>query len=350
MHFSIMKLNKIFTIAISLGAFALISSCKGPEGPAGPAGPAGADGADGTDGTPGVAGNAVCMECHNATKNAAITAQWAASTHGLGEVAHSRGGSKSCAMCHSDQGFRETQYTGQDTMIDNSGLPQAIQCGTCHDFHQSLDFENEPNYALRTMGPVDLLMYRAADPGADPVTLDLGDESNLCANCHQPRRVGPDLTADSAYVSSSHYGPHHGPQATSLAGLGASEVGTGYPAPGTGSTHVTSSTCVTCHMHDGEHTWEPSLTSCNTEACHNGALTSVTDNTRQLAFATSMATLEAKLTTAGLLLDGHPNPGTYPADQVGALYNYEWLVDDRSNGVHNFPYLERMLANSIAVF
>ncbi|HAW51006.1 MAG TPA: hypothetical protein DCX54_01575 [Flavobacteriales bacterium] len=349
-----MKRNSIVRfamLAISVGSFALLSSCKGPEGPAGPAGPAGADGADGTDGTPGVAGNAVCMECHNIAKHDAIEAQWAASVHGIGEVAHSRGGSKSCGRCHSDQGFRETQYTGQDTLAAAIGLPQAIQCGTCHDFHQSLDFENEPNYALRTIAPVDLLMFRAADPEADPVTIDLGSESNLCANCHQPRTAPPVAdTAGNYKFTSTHYGPHHGPQSTSLAGLGAAEVGTGYPAPGTGSTHATSARCVTCHMHDGEHTWEPNLAACNDAACHNGALTTVSDNTRQLAFATSMATLEAKLTTAGLLLDGHPNPGTYPIDQVKALYNYEWLVDDRSNGVHNFPYLERLLANSIAVF
>ena len=57
-----MKRNNLFRLvmlAISIGSFALLSSCKGPEGPAGPAGAAGAPGADGTDGTPGVAGNAV---------------------------------------------------------------------------------------------------------------------------------------------------------------------------------------------------------------------------------------------------------------------------------------------------
>ena len=64
-----------------------------------------------------------------------------------------------------------------------------------------------------------------------------------------------------------------------------------------------------------------------------------------------MATLEGKLKDEGLLdVDGHPVVGTYETDKVAALYNYEWLLDDRSNGVHNFPYLERLLANSIAVF
>ena len=348
-----MKRNKlfgVFVLFLGLGVVALMSSCKGDDGAAGARGPAGVDGTNGTDGTPGTNGDAVCMECHNVTKKAEITAEWVTSTHGLGEVAHSRGGSKGCGMCHSDQGFRETQYTGQDTLADAIGLPQAIQCGTCHDFHQSLDFTNERNYALRTIAAVDLLMYRADDPLADPVTMDLGTGSNLCANCHQPRRVGPVSTDDSTRVTSSHYGPHHGPQSTSLAGLGAYEVGSGYPAPGTGSKHATDATCTACHMHSGEHTWKPGIDGCNTTDCHNGNLTTVFENQRQKDFAAKMVTLEGKLKTAGLLdVDGHPAVGTYPTDQVGALYNYEWLVDDRSNGVHNFPYLETMLDNSIAV-
>jgi len=203
---------------------------------------------------------------------------------------------------------------------------------------------------LRTVEPVDLLMYRSADPTAPAVTINLGPGSNLCSNCHQPRRVGPDLTTDSTYVH-SHYGPHHGPQSTTLAGLGAAELGTGYPAPGSGSAHVTNSDCITCHMHSSDHTWEPSLESCNTSDCHNGSITTVTDNSRQNSFKTLMSTLESKLVTAGLLdASGHEIVGTYPSDEVAALYNYFWLLDDRSNGVHNFPYMETLANNSIAVF
>jgi hypothetical protein len=279
------------------------------------------------------------------------------SGHAAGTTVGYAGGRSGCAMCHSDQGFVETQYTGQDTTAMDIAAPQEIQCQTCHAFHSSLDFENEGNAALRAYMPVDLLMYRAADPTAPAVTIDLGAGSNLCASCHQPRRVGPAITAgvpdnDSTYVSSTHYGPHHGPHFTSLAGLGAAEIGSGYLAPGEGSTHVTNSDCVSCHMHEGNHSWEPEVEGCNVAGCHEGnPLTTVSDNSRQMTFKTLMSTLETKLKTAGLLdADGHPVKGTFPSDEVAALYNYEWLVDDRSNGVHNFPYLETLLNNSIAVF
>jgi hypothetical protein len=316
------------------------TSCEGPQGVAG---------ANGSDGTDGVDGNAVCMECHNLTVKNQITAEYATSGHAAGTTVDYAGNRKGCGKCHSDQGFVETQYTGQDTLFKDIVGAQPIQCHTCHSFHNSLDFENEPNSALRTTAAVDLLMYRA--DGLPSVTIDLGPGSNLCANCHQPRRSAPDLAVDSFYVSSSHYGPHHGPHSTSLAGLGAAEVGTGYPAPGTGSKHATDADCVTCHMHGDDHSWEPSLDGCNTSECHNGSLTSVTNNSRQNTFRTLMGTLETKLQTAGLLdTDGHPVKGTYLSNQAAALYNYEWLVDDRSSGVHNFPYLETLLNNSIAQF
>ena len=346
-----MRKNKFFgfmALALFAGLFVLTTSCEGPMGPSG------------ADGTPGVDGNAVCMECHNLTVKNEITGEYLASAHNLSHnvwpggpmVYEYAGGQVSCGACHSEQGFIETQYTGLDTLAHAISLPQAISCKTCHDFHPSLDFENEPNSALRTVAKVDLLMYRDADPTAAPVTIDMGPESNVCANCHQPRKVGPVDDGTGNYtVPHSHYGPHHGPQATSMAGLGAYEVGTGYPAPGTGGKHVTEATCTSCHMHGKDHTWEPGLDGCNTSECHNGSMTTVTDNSRQLAFNTSMGTLETKLKTAGLLdADGHPVPGTYAVDEVGALYNYEWLHDDRSSGLHNFGYLETMLNNSIAVF
>ena len=322
-------------------ALVFTTSCEGPTGAAG------------ADGTAGVDGNAVCMECHNLTTKNEVTGEYLNSAHASqGFALGYAGGRLGCAKCHSDQGFVETQYTGLDTTSADIALPQAIQCHTCHDFHQSLDFENEPNSALRTVAAVDLLMYRAADPTAPAVTIDMGKESNVCANCHQPRATGPvdDGTGNFTFTS-THYGPHYGTQSTSIAGLGAYEVGTGYPAAGTGGKHVTEASCASCHMHGKDHTWEPSLDACNTAECHNGSITTLTDNSRQIAFESLITTLKTKLTTAGLLdADGDPTPGTYPVDEVGALYNYEWLVADRSSGLHNFGYLETLANNSIAVF
>lgn len=360
-----MKTKNIFqllSLALAACAFALVTSCEGPQGPQGPPGADGTDGIDGingTDGTDGVDGNAVCLECHNLATKTLVTNQYEESGHYMshlmydGRTVYQYAGYRvDCGKCHSDQGFIETQYTHLDTLQEDILGPQPIQCSTCHDFHSSLDFENEPNVALRTDGPVDLLMYRADDPTADPVTIDLGDYSNLCANCHQPRTVSPvDDGNGNAYISSSHYGPHHGPQSTTLSGLGAYEIGTGYPDPGTGSTHATSATCIMCHMPNSNHTFEPNVDGCNVSGCHGGTITTVTDNDRQVTFRTNLDALKTALQTAGLLdANGSPVVGTFGVDSVGAVYNYEWLVDDRSSGVHNFPYTEKMLENSLAIF
>jgi hypothetical protein len=353
------RITQLLTLAFCALAFALISSCEGPAGPVGPAGTDGKDGINGSDGTAGVDGDAVCLKCHNTTTKATITMAYDTSTHAVSNLMYTgqtlyqyAGGRVECGRCHSDQGFIETQYTGLDTLERILGLPQAIQCSTCHSFHNSLDFTNEPNSALRTYDGVELLMVRASDPLATPVVIDLKDGSNLCVNCHQPRTLAPDATLTSFDITSKYYGPHYGTQSTSLAGIQAYELGTGYPDPGTGSTHVTDATCVTCHMYNKEHNWVPNLDACNTASCHNGSKTTISDNTRQIAFQTNLDILKAKLVAAGIMDDtNYAIPGTYTnLDQVGALYNYKWLIADRSKGVHNFGYLETMLNNSIAIF
>jgi hypothetical protein len=345
--------HQFFMLIFCVSIFAIATSC---EGPAGKDGVDGINGDNGADGTPGVAGNAVCMECHNLDKKERVTLEYHTSGHAAGEAVAYAGNRNDCAMCHSDQGFRETRYTGADTMFASlNGAAQPIQCITCHSFHESLDFENEHNYALRTNDAVALLMYRADDPEAESVMLDLGDDSNLCANCHQPRTVSPKADNEgNAHISSSHYdGPHRGPQSTSLAGFGAYEIGTGWPDPGTGSKHATDASCITCHMPSADHSWTPSLDACNTTACHGSMtpLSTYSENLRQTTFRSDLELLKSKLQTAGLLdEEGHAVKGTFGVDSVGAVYNYKWLVADRSSGVHNFTYTERMITSSLAVF
>ncbi len=349
-----MKRNKINVLlcGLSILGFSLLTSCEGPMGPPGPQGIQGEQGPPGNDGTPGVAGTAGCIECHNLDAKYDVTIQYEGSVHATGSTA-ARSSNTSCAPCHSNEGFVETQYTGADKTVNGFAYPTRIDCGTCHSFHETLEMAEAPDYALRTTDPVELLMYRAA--GMDPVTVDLGDASNLCANCHQPRTAPPvDDGNGTAKVTSTHYGPHHGPQTTILKGIGGYQLpDVDYPNQ---TPHSTGSSCVTCHMNESNHTFEPTLASCNTTDCHNGDITTMTDNSRQILVENLLTTLGEKLLTAGLLEEDletgeyHPVVGTYGVDSVGALYNYETIVDDRSKGVHNFKYVEALLQNSIGVF
>jgi hypothetical protein len=316
----------------------------------GPAGAAGADGTNGTDGKDGVDGNATCIQCHTIEYMNNIGAQYAMSGHGSGENVAYAGAQKSCAMCHSDEGFRETQHTGMDTTANNIPIPTHIQCSTCHSFHKTLDFENDgPDYAIRQNGPVDLVMYRSANPPS-LVTLDFGNNSNLCINCHQPRTAPPkDNGSGNFYIASKYYGPHHGPQGTYLQGIGGAEIGTGYPAPG--SSKHTQAACTGCHMHEyenseGGHTWKVPVASCT--PCHDDA-TSLDLNGKQTYIAGLIDELKTGLITKGVLdAEGHPVVGTYPIAQAQAFYNYAGIVDDRSLGVHNYEYIKQLLVNSIS--
>lgn len=336
---------------LCIAGVSFLMSCEGPMGPPGPQGPAGQPGPKGDDGTPGVAGTAGCIECHNLETKAEITIQYEESVHAYASTV-ARGASASCAPCHSNEGFVETQYTGEMTATHDFAFPTRIECHTCHAFHETLDLAEPPDYALRTTDPVDLVMYKAASMPS--VMVDFADASNLCANCHQPRTIGPvDDGSGQFAITSTHYGPHHGPQTTILKGVGGYEMdGFDYPNE---TPHTKGATCVTCHMDESNHTFNPKLSACNAAECHNGEITTLDENSRQVLVSNLLNTLRDNLVTAGLLADDGEGgyeivTGTYPVDQAGALYNYEMISDDRSMGVHNFKYVEALLQNSISIF
>jgi hypothetical protein len=337
------KLNyKHFLMLLAAVLFITVSCTK--EGPAGPAGADGTNGTNGTDGTDGVDGNATCIQCHTIEYMNGIAEQYAMSGHSAGLYVGYAGGRKACAMCHSDEGFVETQHTGMDTTAADIPIPTHIACQTCHDFHETFDFELDgPDYAIRQNGPVALLMYD------DEVTLDFGNNSNLCLNCHQPRTAGPtDDGTGNFTITSTHYGPHHGPQGTYLQGIGGAEIGAGYPEPGS-SPHVQAG-CIDCHMHEyanaeGGHTWKVSVASC--QECHDDCET-LDYRGAQTTIANLMGQLEEGLKAVGVLdEEGHPVVGTYPLAHAQAYYNYAGLVDDRSYGIHNYDYIHTLVVNSI---
>jgi hypothetical protein len=193
------------------------------------------------------------------------------------------------------------------------------------------------DWALTTNAPVSLYAFEDA-------TYD-GGQGNLCAVCHQPRRQ-LDPGVDGMFeITSTHWGPHHGPQSTMLLGIG----GAG-DIEGKASSHATmvEDGCVTCHLGEKDnHTFLPDIASC--QECHadiedfdvNGAQTDIE------ALAVELGEL---LEEAGLLHDGHPNPGTYPEDQAQAAWNYIYIVlEDKSMGAHNSAYTKALLEAGLEV-
>lgn len=276
-----------------------------------------------------------CMGCHNDTT--LITGKqtaWSESTHGTGE-AYKRGTSAGCAGCHSGGGFSAMVAAGltPDTVTTGDPNPTRQDCRACHQVHTSY---TGADWALETTAPVPLFAF-------EDVTFN-GGKGNLCANCHQPRRMidQPDADGNIA-VTSTHWGPHHGPQSAMLLGMGGALV------EGEPSDHATvvPDTCVSCHLGvDATHTFEPAVATC--AFCHEDAENFDIEGV-QTEVAGMIEELGGLLKGKGLLdEEGHPVVGTYPAAQASALWNYIFIaIEDGSQGVHNADYTKAMLQASI---
>jgi hypothetical protein len=311
-------------------AMLLFNGCSGDRGPAGPS------------------GTTECLTCHADDSNIrAIDGQWRNSVHASGNNVNRD--TPPCSGCHTSQGFMERVSSG---VADTIQQPAVISCFTCHEPHTNRDFN------LRTDAPVELIQGG---------TFNIGS-GNLCANCHQARTPSPNLPAqgDTLRITSSHWGPHHGPQANIFSGQDA------YVFPGavyTSSPHprVVSNGCPTCHMATpfgnvaGGHSMNMTYTSegqdhdfttgCDQVGCHTG-LTDFNLNGLQDTVRVRLRELRDILITGGFLSPDTTSltvnaPVTVNATQAGALYNYFLFSEDRSFGVHNTRYTLDALDASI---
>jgi len=323
----------------------------------GPAGQDGLDGIAGVDGVDGVDGTTSCTTCHANSHTDPIYDAYALSGHATGS-SWARGTSASCAQCHNNEGYID-YLSG--TFVDEDGVQSAnpngylvsnpITCTGCHNTHRSFDFENDGNdYALRNIDPVSLVL--------DPTTfIDFANEidplglSNACVTCHQPRPSYAIPAGTEDYeITSSRFGPHHGPQSTLVEGImGANIAGAvGYPGVGS-STHRQGASCTACHMSEatdaseGGHTWAPSVEVCVT--CHS-TMTEIPDEIS--GFTADFEALHNLLVEAGSITEsGSTVSGTYSSKVAQATWNYKTIEEDKSNGIHNPLYTRALLKNSI---
>jgi hypothetical protein len=336
---TIVLVSTLIIALFFLAACAGPAGSVGPAGPAGPIGPAGPAGPAGTNGTNPSAADLTCTQCHNDT--ALIDGpetSWATSVHATGPAFAIAGTRSTCTGCHTGNGFSEriaAKQTNPDKFTTVYANPTRQDCRTCHQIHTTY---TKADFALETTDAVPMYAFQNA-------TFD-GGKGNLCANCHQPRMAIPAAAADGTIkVDSTHWGPHHGPEAAMMLGVGGSSDVTGTPGP-----HYkgVADTCVACHM-GGEaanHTFTPQVAYC--QQCHANAK-DFNMNGAVADLDAKIATLKTALTTAGLFdKDGNIVVGTYPAAKAGALWNYLLVTEDKSHGVHNMPYAEALIDASLA--
>ncbi|NIS79030.1 MAG: hypothetical protein GTO14_02125 [Anaerolineales bacterium] len=331
-----------FICLLLLGVALVLAACAGPAGePGAPGatGPAGPQGPQGDPGPPGEMAELTCLECHNDTNViAGKAAAFAETLHATGHATAYAGARTRCSGCHSGGGFTDAIAAGVtpgDEQESADPNPSRPDCRACHQIHTSY---TAADWALTTTDPVALFAF-------EDTTFD-GGMGNLCSNCHQPRRQIAEAVDGQIEITSTHWGPHHGPQSAVLLGLG----GAG-DVEGSASAHysMVEDTCVSCHLGEGDvHTFEPDESACT--GCHTDLedfdLNGVQTEVEELA-----AELGEKLEAAGLIHEGHPNPGTYPAAQAQAAWNWILIVlEDSSSGVHNPAYIKALLEESLAAF
>jgi len=287
------------------------------------------------------------------------SAEWNNSGHA---VAPEETGS-SCGRCHTAQGF--ANFAASKPAV--STPYEVITCAACHDAHSATN-----SHQLRTLADVTLM--DTSRPGGATVVTE-GGYGKLCMQCHISRRDA--VTYAESYHS--HYGPHHGPQTDML--VGANAITYGQEIPSSAHRHVVEDSCAECHMQENEGT--PSFTLAGghtfnmkwdsgtnvyelTEACvqchgevegfdfkrqdfdGNGVVEGVQTEVKGL-----LSKLAIMLPPVGVPKPDH-SPDNIAVDaswskpHLKAAYNYLFVVEDGSYGVHNLSYAVGLLKASIA--
>ncbi|HWQ92561.1 MAG TPA: cytochrome c3 family protein [Clostridia bacterium] len=305
-------------------------------------------------------GSGNCGQCHDAKTHHKNNAEWNNSRHAIA-TSYAAGPSRAdCVKCHSGIGFAETASA---LPIVNTAY-EPITCAACHDPHDAAN-----PHQLRKVGPVQLM---------DGTVVANAGNGALCMNCHMSRRDA------AAYVETAsgggQFGPHHGPQADML--MGVNGVTYGKFIPSSAHRSVVGDACVTCHMqtvaasspaftHAGGHTFSlkydggtPDIHTDDVEVveaciqCHgpttefnfkredydgNGVIQGVQDEVKGLLNQLALLLPPAGVPKADITIGA-----TWTRPQLRAAYNYRFVQEDKSFGVHNLSFAVGLLKASIA--
>jgi hypothetical protein len=304
----------------------------------------------------------VCAKCHDAPTHHIKATEWNSSLHAVTTRDPSGPGREGCVGCHTANGFIG-RMTGAQT-VDTTY--QAITCAACHEPHGAT-VPDTNLHLVRSLQPVTL---------ADGTQVSNAGMGLLCMNCHQSRQNAAQYAATAP--ASSHFGGHHGTQADMLEGVNGFTYGKAIPSSQHGT--AVEDTCVTCHMQDvtdttspyflkaGGHTFKPRWEGDSTHAavdlvgacqkCHGDSMTSFDtpfedyDGDGQIeGVQTEVQHLLDKLSTmlppVGQVKTSLTIDSTWTRPQLEAAYNWQFVHDDGSKGIHNTAYAVGLLKASI---
>ncbi|HTX37575.1 MAG TPA: multiheme c-type cytochrome [Bryobacteraceae bacterium] len=299
-----------------------------------------------------------CSQCHDEPPYHIKSAAWANSMHAV--TTTDPAGNATCVGCHTGTGFiaRMNGATITDTSY------HSIDCSTCHEPH-GLTAPSNDSHLIRNMQSATL---------ADGTKITTTGEGILCMQCHQSRMnvASVDSTAGSA-----HFGPHEGPQSDML--MGTNGYTYGQEIPSSAHQFVVTNTCIDCHMQTvastdpaflnaGDHTFsttyapagktpEDLVGAC--QSCHGPDITSfnfplfdyngdgkidgVQTEVQELLDQLSTLLPPNNSVKTSLSIDS-----TWTKAQLEAAYNWLFVTNDGSKGIHNTAYAVGLIKASIA--
>jgi hypothetical protein len=322
----------------------------------------------------------VCAQCHNEPWRHNRYVQWEYSGHAESVWSNSFRSSGTttiqpgqynlnvCVRCHDGAGFvafvKNEEFDNRISTGYSRIKHTTITCQTCHDPH-SMELRQAPTTA-------DTLAN-----GFNYSSIDLG-KGKICVNCHKYRRNA--LTYVTTSLSST-WGPHHAGAGDVY--LGQNGYTWGVNLPSSVGHRLVENACVGCHMSAtpdtghvardkiGMHTWKmkyiapdgqeyDNITGC--VKCHTG-ITKFDDIMASYdydmdgtiePFMKEVDGLVEKLAMA-LPPRGQPtvdwqlirtDPDSVRLKQ--AYWNYRYVTEDKSHGVHNPKYVVALLQLSIS--
>lgn len=329
-----------------------------------------------------------CNQCHDAPSHHVYGTQWYASRH-----AQTTGPtSANCEGCHSANGFI-ARMSGDMAFTNQTFAP--LSCQTCHEPHGLTTPTNNPH----------LIRMLAAVTMPDGTVVTNAGEGAICLQCHHVRNGSAtnQLVAYPAgqytWFGGSSFGVHDGPQGDMIEGVNAHTYG--LTIPSSAHRYAVSNLCVGCHMQSapygdpafgqaGGHTFNMSYnvvsnyviagvtnTVTNVVAkvdvcaqCHGkipsfdfavqdyngdgiveGVQTEVQHLMDKLSTMLPSSTYQANsnnYVADGLVKTSVSAKTNWPAKFLKAAYNWQYVNNDGSKGVHNAPFATGILKASIA--
>ena len=328
-----------------------------------------------------------CGQCHDSPNTHIKNAEWNNSIHARTTRTPSGSGSRiACVRCHTGPGFADyVENLGSTNAYVTNTVYEAITCQACHDPHDA----SNP-YQLRTGTTV---------PLADGTVVTNAGSGGFCFNCHTSRNGSYTNSIENyqqgkqTWNGGTGFGVHDSPQADMLEGVNAFTYGKTIPS----SAHRSSitNTCAGCHMQTvamtdpaflqaGGHTFHMTYNTYMTNGstivtntldkvtvcvqCHGkidsfdmvradyngdgvteGVQTEVQNLLNKLS---TMLPNSTYVTNGNYVADGlvkSPSSKTnWPSKFLKASYNWQFVNNDGSKGVHNVAYAVGLLKASIA--